>query len=107
MNPQALRYVINHLFLPPKLPQEDDSGDVSTQTAILYHVLESAKAFSDGLSHSNNVSAQVNQQWQVLQRMLESMHRIHRGKHLSMAELQGTIERMEVQGKLTLNEIIY
>jgi hypothetical protein len=107
MNPQAVHYMINHLFLPPKLPQEDDSGDPSNQEALLLHLSESAKAFADGLSHLDHISAQASQAWRILQRMLESMHRIHRGTHLSMAELQRTIERMKVQGQLTLIVAIF
>jgi hypothetical protein len=105
MHPQALRYTINHLFLPPKLPQEDDSGDIHSQTYLLTHVLESADAFATGLSHSD-VGDHVKQCWQVLRRTLESVHRIHSGTHISFAELQKTVECMEVQGRLMLIEAI-
>jgi len=39
-----LRYLIDHLFLPPELPQKDDSDPTSTH-ALLSHVSDSAAAF--------------------------------------------------------------
>ena len=32
---QSLSYIINHVFLPPKLPQEDDSGVVEDSALIV------------------------------------------------------------------------
>lgn len=106
MRTQALRYIINHLFLPPQLPQEDDNGDLLNQTNLLAHVLESVNAFAMRLSRADT-SDHAKQCWQVLRQTLESMNRIHSGSHISLAELQRTVERMEAQGRLTLIEVIY
>lgn len=100
MNSQVLHYVINHLFLPPQLPQEDDSGDIDSQAALLLHISESATAFAEGLSNTD-VGTSVTPCWQILQKMLQSMHRIHENTHMSLAELQRTVENMEVQGEST------
>jgi hypothetical protein len=93
---EALHYLINHLFLPPKLPQEDDSGDVFNQ-ALLSHIIESATAFTGGLVHAG-VDATVLECWTFLGRMLRKMHTIHQGTQISAAELQRTVKNTEVRG---------
>lgn len=41
-----LNYIINHVFLPPKLPQKDDS-DVSKTNALIDMMLKASESFQD------------------------------------------------------------
>ncbi|KAJ7574857.1 hypothetical protein C8J56DRAFT_462654 [Mycena floridula] len=42
----TLEFVVNHVFMPPKLPQEDDSDRVK-EIALVQLVLDTARVFSD------------------------------------------------------------
>jgi hypothetical protein len=94
-------YLINHLFLPPKLPQEDDSGDLDDEKALLLHISKSATAFLQMLER-DGASQPVNQCWLVLQRMLRFMYGIHRRGQISAAELQRVICQMAPRGSFSV-----
>ena len=69
-----LPYIINHVFLPPKLPQKDDSSP-SRDAALAETLLEGLKAFHDLLP------TQQQPQWSPLIRMIYQV--------LSMRDSQG------------------
>src|SRR6266404_1168360 len=50
----VLTSVVEHVFLPPKLPQRAPTADAqrSTNVALCHILIEAAQAFSDGLSKS-------------------------------------------------------
>jgi hypothetical protein len=100
MDSNALSYIINHLFLPPKLPQEDDTSNVDGQYMLLSHVAESANDFLRGLQDAN-VDIKDQQCWRVLERMLRQMCHIHRGTQLSPALLQKAVCDMNNRGPFT------
>ena len=41
----TLLYILNHVFLPPKLPQKDDSGS-NNDTSLCRFVCEAARKFT-------------------------------------------------------------
>lgn len=59
---QDLEYVIRHVFLPPKLPQQDDSGSRHGRllTQLVKDVLESAAALSSGQCPWASMSTMMN-----------------------------------------------
>ncbi|KAF8166617.1 hypothetical protein K438DRAFT_252777 [Mycena galopus ATCC 62051] len=93
MNRDSLEYTINHLFLPPKLPQKDDN-EAGLQRAFLNHIAESAKAFCEGLER-NNVDDVVQAHWKLLDRTLRRFADIHGALNLSSESLQDAIIRMQ------------
>lgn len=99
MKNDTLRYLINHLFLPPQLPQEDDSGNAGNQAALISHISESVAAFYEGLINAG-VDHQVKQCWEHLQQTLGSMYQIHTDSHIFLPELRRTVKGMQVQGEL-------
>ena len=49
---KALDYIINHVFLPPKLPQRDDS-DVTNSVCLIKQLLAALRSFQDHLPEQN------------------------------------------------------
>ncbi|KAF8526784.1 hypothetical protein JB92DRAFT_2869478 [Gautieria morchelliformis] len=121
MDPSDIRYIVNHLFLPPHLPQEDDSRDMSLpqydepstatlsntlrghrkQDALLSHVIESAGDFYQAVNHGQ-ADQDARQCWRVLYKMLVSMQRVRHEASINSQELQQVIQNMEIQDNLCL-----
>ena len=89
-------YIINHLFLPPILPQTDDR-DVECQEALLSHVVESANVYCQNLE-SSGVDRTVHRCWLILYKMLLSMQTIRQAEFIDQQELQTAVQNMEVDG---------
>lgn len=49
ISPDALDFIINHIVLPPKLPQADDSNP-KNELALIKFALDQAVAFQNGVS---------------------------------------------------------
>jgi hypothetical protein len=92
----VLSYLTNHLFLPPELPQEDDSSPEETR-ALLHHVTDSAAAFCSDL-RSQNVDVGVLHKWLTLHRMLKSMKVLHKSQYIPLEDLRNLINNMKIHG---------
>jgi len=64
----ALLYQIDHIFLPPKLPQENDFT-VANDRALLDHVLDALRQFKDDAEghHSSDIGRAI----QMISTMLQ------------------------------------
>src|SRR6266436_5065364 len=91
-----LTYLINHLFLPPKLPQQDDSSIAGTRT-LLHHVADSAAAFLETLRRQD-VDIDVLHRWDTLLKALESMELLHQSEHIPLEDLRSSINNMKIDG---------
>ena len=96
-----LAYLVNHLFLPPKLPQEDDSSLDGLQ-ALLSHVKESATAFVQKL-REKNVDGDIIRSWARLEKTFRWMEDLHVNGLLLLKSLHGAIIGMDVDGALSLS----
>jgi len=99
-----LTYLINHLFLPPILPQEDDSSTAGTQ-ALLRHVADSAHAFQNIL-RQQNVDIGVLDRWDTLRNMLRSMEVLHQSVHIPLEDLRRSIDNMQMHGTFTFGLVL-
>ncbi|KAG6835204.1 hypothetical protein H0H93_003933, partial [Arthromyces matolae] len=63
-----LEYIINHIFLPPRLPQASDDS-IKNDIALCNCVIRNAKAFSKLNTSDDNL-------WNPIIRMLENLHTI-------------------------------
>jgi hypothetical protein len=63
---QSLRYIINHVFLPPKLPQEDDSH-VKNDYALIEECEGALRSFQAQISPNEHW------RWAACTRMLSKM----------------------------------
>ncbi|KAJ7614704.1 hypothetical protein DFH06DRAFT_1013871 [Mycena polygramma] len=99
MKQPALNYAINHLFLPPKLPQEDDSTDVGVQQELLQHISKCAQLFCQGLRDAN-VADEVQRCWNRLEKTLERFASLHAAPHISEESLIEAINGMKLHDVL-------
>lgn len=89
---QALPYIINHVFLPPKLLQEDDSG-ADKDSSLLVECEAALKSFQAHLpSHECP-------RWAACTRMLRNMLELRdpSGDMIS-GKVEATLESMADQG---------
>jgi Family of unknown function (DUF6606) len=97
-NDDIIKYIINHLFLPPILPEADET-DIECQQALLSHVVESAAAFCEVLDRPG-VDQNVLRCWRILHKMLLSMDTIRQGAFMDLNELESAVLDMQVNGAL-------
>ena len=96
----TLAFLVNHLFLPPKLPQEDDSSSGGPQ-ALLSHVRKSATAFLKEIVFGDkNVDVDIIRSWSRLQKTFRWMDDLHVQGLLPLESLHGAISGMDVDGTL-------
>ena len=110
-NQMHVPYLINHLFLPPKLPQEDNSiSDDSTSGGpqmLLSYVAKTAGAFIGELK-KEHIEANVLQGWTHLQKTLQWMDKLHMQSMLLLENVCRIISGMEVHGALSpLLDVFY
>jgi hypothetical protein len=98
-DPDDLTYLVHHHFLPPKLPQEDDSSSAGTQ-ALLQHVTDCAAAFAGSL-RNQNVDLSVLHCWCTLHKMLKSMALLHRSEYIPLKGLCDSVNDMKIGGAFT------
>ncbi|KAK7031604.1 hypothetical protein R3P38DRAFT_2521728 [Favolaschia claudopus] len=99
MDQPTLEYAIHHLFVPPKLPQEDDGGDPNVLLGFLEHIADCGRLFVQGLG-DENVDIEVLSRWKSVQRMFDQFVAIHRSGSLSHTALQIAITEMQVEDVL-------
>jgi hypothetical protein len=89
---QSLSCIINHVFLPPKLPQEDDSGVVK-DSALIVECKAALEAFQAHLpSHECR-------RWAACIRMLRKMLELRDPSGDMISEkVEATLESMADQG---------
>ncbi|KAJ7609703.1 hypothetical protein FB45DRAFT_876332 [Roridomyces roridus] len=67
MSSEQLNYLINHIFLPPQIPQEDDASS-DTNKHLCACILEAGASFRDTL-----ISIEERQEWATVMKMLERL----------------------------------
>src|SRR6266404_9474282 len=92
---EVLLSVVQHVFLPPNLPQRTPTEDAerATNVALCHILIQAAQAFSEGLSELSLCARMI--------KMLRSIHRAAKSP-LGEAELKGTLSDLVVEGGLEL-----
>lgn len=89
----VLRSVVEHVFMPPKLPQaaQDHKAERELNVAMCHALIEAARNFLQDLPYSQR------SQWGHMIKMMESVRRAAKFP-LETAELQRTLSSMTVGG---------
>jgi hypothetical protein len=92
---KVLLSVVDHVFLPPKLPQQapTEEAERGTNVALCHILIQAARAFSQCLSPSQQLL------WVHMIKMMESMYWTAKGP-LVEGELKGTFSGLAVGGGL-------
>lgn len=89
----SLEYMINHVFLPPQLPQDDDSGSTD-DIPLLQEVGAALDAFQSYLP------MQQHQKLDTCARMVKTVLKLRdSGSGLDREKLGKCLEEMKVHGK--------
>ena len=86
-----LHYAINHIFLPPRLPNASDHSP-HLEAGIIALVRE----FADKFVQSGNVQST---DWVAVKKMLGSMSRVHDGRAMSEKTVSKEIEALKCGGR--------
>ncbi|KAJ7035584.1 hypothetical protein C8F04DRAFT_1000632 [Mycena alexandri] len=94
----SLDYAINHLFLPPKLPQQDDSTNADSQRALLQHISACAESFCEGLQE-DGIDSRVRACWRRLRDTLLCFAHLHDVPSIDKNDLEAVVNAMGVSGE--------
>lgn len=90
----ALRYIINHIFLPPGLPQQDDYT-LENDRVLCEELLSSARHYRSKLLSADNVI-----RWDPMLTMLHNLHEFHNEDGLSKDRVKVAMTKMQPGGML-------
>jgi uncharacterized protein YfbU (UPF0304 family) len=94
-----LQYVVEHVFLPPKLPQSYDAETEQKDGSLYRFVAHSSQLFWQALLDSDHVpSGEDFQCWERLVNMLNLMASIHQAHQLSREDIKSALEQMHPGG---------
>ncbi len=93
LDSNVLRSVVEHVFMPPKLPQagQDEKAERESNVAICHALIEAARSFLQDVPYSQRP------QWGHMIKMMESVRRAAKFP-FETAELQRTLSNMTVGG---------
>ena len=87
MADQTLEFLFNHVFLPPQLPQREDSRTSSGEVALLDRLVESCRLFREQDSTEHYMH------WSTILRTLRTFATLHRNnKSLSKNALKSALD---------------
>ena len=98
MSLQSLMYLFHHVFLPPQLPQRDDSGG-QHDAALLTVVADALEDFGSFGDHQHGI--EIEHVRTTITRML-AVHDRHDNGHIVNDRLQATLRDVGDQGKFPL-----
>ena len=93
MEKSQLEYISNHVFFPPKLPQEDDY-QVTHEKALCESVIASA------LEYRVHAPASDRDRWGKIKKMLENLRNTQESEALSQERIRESIADMQIGGML-------
>lgn len=101
--PESLDFIINHVILPPKLPQEAD--DPQTSRAAEQHLLQLLSLTTDSYCHqyqqdTHGTSSTFTETWRVIKTMLSRCATVISAHNLSTELLTGLFAQLVGEGML-------
>ncbi|PVF94399.1 hypothetical protein CPB86DRAFT_818034 [Serendipita vermifera] len=100
---EELTYIINHVFLPLKLPHKYDPGSPSKDVSLLRYTAQVAESFRDTLKISTNeAKGSAIRRWDSLIRMLHDVAFLHVQHFLTKEEVEVALEQMQLDDVLPL-----
>ena|ERR1700722_18989603 len=92
MNPEDLQYIIEHIFLPPRLPDSHDKNSDQKQHTLARVIFRIAKQFR----------ANDEERWTRILQLLENVQNTYDSLALSETQVVECINRMQDGGNLTM-----
>ena len=96
-NKKFLNYVINHVFVPPRLPNSAD-GTPKLEAALLGLVRDLARVFTDRLEFDSAPRAG----WEIISKMLSTSAELYEDE-LTEGSIRAALDSMEPGGSILIN----
>ena len=104
IEPASLTFIINHLFLPPKLPQQVDSGVAGHNSALLKVCVHVAESFQHKIESvdgfSSEESLRMQEKWEPVVRMLKNFASLENYNSLDAKAFKKKLLVMRTDGKM-------
>lgn len=98
MKEADLKYIIDHVFLPPRLPQKHDDDTHRKDGVLLNVVAQAATRFANLLPPIYEAPGPL-KVWKIIEKTLNTMGSIYSEGHVDRSKLQAALEGMEVDGQ--------
>jgi hypothetical protein len=99
INNSDLQYLIDHIFLPPKLPQMHDSDVHRKDSRLLDFVTHTSETFATTLAKPADVGTPHDLKvWSIIQKMLKTMATLYADGGIVRDELKVALEHMDIDG---------
>jgi hypothetical protein len=96
---QQLLYIINHVFLPLKLPEEYDVNSPANDATLLRYTAWVAKSFYESLERSQGkATPSALSSWSIVSKMLQNTAQLHQHRYLVNKDLEAAFREMETDG---------
>jgi hypothetical protein len=95
---EITRYIVEHVFLPARLPDEEDPDVSKKDSALLSEVASVVALFSDDLRENPNVSHETRDAWDIISRMFDTMLATRLTNRLDKSIIETQLQSMRVGG---------
>jgi hypothetical protein len=95
----SLRYIIDNVFLPPKVPDREESNIPGKDSDLIVQVSHVATLFKDALCEDPHLPAETKQAWEIVCRMLKKMQTVRPGGIMTKYSIETGLGSMKVGGK--------
>jgi hypothetical protein len=97
---EEITYMINHVFLPLKLPHKYEADSSLKDATLLSYTAQVAQSFLNTLELSiDRTTFLVSRRWRTLVRMLENTAFLHRQQYLTRGEVEKVLREMRLDGQ--------
>jgi hypothetical protein len=100
MTEKDLQYIIHHIFLPPRLPGESDSGIFHQEDSIILRLVSYvSRTFLEALMSSRDGTTDTGiQAWNIMTKTFENATSIHQRGYLTKGDIVSALRKMEPRG---------
>jgi len=97
---ETLRYIVEHVFMPPKVPDQEDEEMTLKDTALLGELSKAATMFKDMLRQNPQVGEETFGGWDTITKMLNSIGNLRNAKILAKSSIEAELRSMRVGGEM-------
>ena len=95
----SLRYIIDNVFLPPKVPDKEESDIPMKDSDLILQVSNVATLFKTALCEDPHLAPETKQAWETVCGMLKKMHAVRPGGIMTKFSIETGLSSMRVGGR--------
>lgn len=99
MEKAELEFIINHVFLPPKLPQAEEPERCDKESVLLHAVLDAVLEFNSIVENAVDGHQNEVKSWGIVKRMIGFMWRLHSSEGLRRSDLVYLLKNLQIGGE--------